>query len=362
MPELQTLRDTPKRRNQVLGISRCAAGAQRRQARVGPPLFNGSLKWFDLHRRDLYHTVDMLAEALEAYLGSLRVRGRAAKTVEAYCRDLTPWVAFLEEQHLKMPSASKNDPLFLRIYLRRRLESGVSNRSLARFLSALSGFQRHLAGRKGCEDCLFKLPRMKYRTSIPQFVPQGDIGRLFRHRNAREGKGLFFYWRDYVMTVLLYATGIRRQELVGIKLADVDRCRGLITVVGKGNKQREVPVGERTMADLKQYLHLRHEYSDRGGPATSPSLFLNRRGQALSVRSVDRIVKQFARREGLDLTPHTLRHSFATHLLENGADLMLIKEILGHSSLSTTQKYTHVTAQAMKKVYDKAHPRSGASE
>ncbi|MCK4461261.1 MAG: tyrosine-type recombinase/integrase, partial [candidate division Zixibacteria bacterium] len=117
----------------------------------------------------------------------------------------------------------------------------------------------------------------------------------------------------------------------------------------------------KTHEDLQRYLKHRAEFASAKG-SSSPALFLNRKGGPLSVRSIDRLVKKYAHSEGLDFTPHTLRHSFATHLLENGADLMLIKEILGHSSLSTTQKYTHVTAETMKKTYRAAHPRSGSTK
>jgi len=122
-----------------------------------------------------------------------------------------------------------------------------------------------------------------------------------------------------------------------------------------------VPVGDQTFDDLKAYLGVREHFLREKG-TTTDHLLLNRYGRPLSVRSIDRVVRAFGRRRGMEFTPHTLRHSFATHLLENGADLMLIKEILGHASLSTTQKYTHVTAEAMKKVYRKAHPRSGAKD
>jgi integrase/recombinase XerC len=307
----------------------------------------------------------MLHKALTDYLKSLASGGRhSAKTIESYGRDLTPWVAFLEEKYTELPSADRNDPLLLRLYLRLRSEKGLSNRSLARFLSALSGFQRYLSRKSQYKPYLFKLPRMKFSAGIPAFVPQSKAAQLFEHGNARSDKGSYFYWRDFIMIVLLYATGIRREELANIKLGDLDLKRGLITVIGKGNKVRAVPVGERTVEDLKNYLTLREGFVSEKGVLSplSPALLLNRFGKPLTVRSIDRLVKKYGRGEGLDLTPHALRHSFATHLLENGADLMLIKEILGHSSLSTTQKYTHVTAETMKKAYKRAHPRSGAKQ
>ena len=304
----------------------------------------------------------MLRKALADYLKYLsEQKSRSANTVAAYRRDLTPWVSFLEERHRQLPGSPKNDPLFLRVYLRQRAEAKVSNRSLARFLSALSGFQRYLERRKNNRDFLFKIPRVKFSEKLPEFIPQHDAARLFEHDNTREDKNTFFYWRDFLMIALFYVTGIRREELARIRLSDFDRSRGLLTVLGKGNKERLVPVGERTLEDLKRYLELREAFAGKKS-STAEQLFLNRRGGALTVRSVNRVVNKFSRKEGVRFTPHKLRHSFATHLLENGADMMLIKEILGHASLSTTQKYTHVTAEVMKKVYRQAHPRSGTKK
>jgi site-specific recombinase XerD len=304
----------------------------------------------------------VLEDLLEKYLKYLRTdRQCAPRTVEAYRRDLRPWVKFLNDQYQRLPSAKKNDPLFLRIYLHQRSEERISNRSMARFLSALSGFQRYLSGREKLKEYIFKLPAMKYRAGIPEFVPQTEIGRLFDPGGSKPEKQPFYYWRDYMMIALFYATGIRREELSNIKLSDLDLNSGTITVLGKGNKVRIVPVGESTLADLNNYLPIREDFC-KVKASDSPNLFLNRQGGPLTVRSVDRLVKKFASLAGMDLTPHMLRHSFATHLLENGADLMLIKEILGHSSLSTTQKYTHITAESMKKAYKLAHPRSGSKK
>lgn len=302
----------------------------------------------------------MLKKALAEFLKDLgENRARAPKTVEAYGRDLTPWVDYLERQHQALPGTPKNDPLLLRIYLRERGDAGVSNRSLARFLSALSGFQRFLSTRREGKPYRFKIPRIKFGSRLPEFIPQADAARLFEHGNARDDKKSYLYWRDYLMIALLYVTGMRREELAKIRIADIDMRQGLIRVIGKGNKERVVPIGDATMADLKEYLVKRDEFANEKN-ARSSALFLNNHGEPLSVRSIDRRVKQFGHSEGLDFTPHTLRHSFATHLMENGADMMLIKEILGHASLSTTQKYTHVTAETMKEVYRNAHPRSGS--
>jgi len=305
----------------------------------------------------------MLQKALDDYLKSLsETLNRSPKTVDAYRRDLKPWVAFLEEQYQALPSAERNDPLFMRLYLARRTEDGVSNRTLARWASALKGFQTFLASHYNDKKHQFKVPKIKFSQKLPEFVPQTEAARLFEHGNARDDKKSFFYWRDYMMIALLYVTGLRREELSNIELADIDRSRGLIRVIGKGNKERVVPIGENTREDLKTYLQKRDRFLIGKNYDPTSALFLSYKGTKLSVRSINRLVKKFGHAEGMEFTPHTLRHSFATHLLENGADLLLIKEILGHASLSTTQKYTHVTAEAMKKAYMSAHPRSGSKK
>lgn len=304
----------------------------------------------------------MLTSELDKYLRALALDSRFAdKTVESYRRDLMPWVQFLDEKHVQATAAAKNDPLFLRMYLRDRVEAGVSNRSLARFLSALSGFQKYIANRSGLAAYLFKLPKLKYKSTLPDFIPQGEVDKLFETVPVADSDKKYATYRDFCIVSLLYSTGIRREEVARLLVSDLELGMGTLSVLGKGNKLRTVPIGESARQDLQAYLPMRKEFITQHG-SDSPSLFLNKSGGTLSVRSVDRLVKSFARKAGMSFTPHTLRHSFATHLLENGADLMLIKEILGHSSLSTTQKYTHVTAESMKRIYRTAHPRSGYSK
>ncbi len=304
----------------------------------------------------------MLQKELEKYIEVLAIKKRySTHTIAAYKRDLQPWVAHLEKQYKTIPGSDKNDPLFLRVYLRARSEAKVSNRSLARFLSALSGFQKHLSTTTSGKKYIFKLHNIKYAQKIPSFVTQKESKQMLGTVTTEKDTKSYFYLRDFLIVALLYATGIRREELTKIKLSDIDDRRGTITVTGKGNKVRLVPLGEETLKDLNHYLKIREDFINEKQSKTD-SLFLNKFGTGLSARSVDRLVKKFGRSKGLDFTPHTLRHSFATHLLENGADLMLIKEILGHASLSTTQKYTHVTAETMKKAYKNAHPRSGEQD
>lgn len=301
----------------------------------------------------------MIKKTLEKYQQFLiREKRYSSHTIAAYMRDLKPWAEYLDETYEKFPSSKKNDPLYLRMYLQKRSEKGVSNRSLARFLSALSGFQKFMINNLRDKSAVFKLPKMKFSSKIPDFIPAKDIPRLFDPDKAVSEKDKYQFVRDFTIISVLYASGMRREELGNIRINDIDRNLKTVTVTGKGNKVRVVPLGDITYSDIEHYLTIRNShFSDKN--INSPYLFLNRSGQPLTVRSVNRIVKKYALKEGMDFSPHTLRHSFATHLLENGADLMLIKEILGHSSLATTQKYTHVTAEAMKKVYNKSHPRSG---
>lgn len=302
----------------------------------------------------------MLHKELNNFLQAAQKERRCApRTIEAYRRDLSPWVDFLQNQHKQLPRSPKNDPILLRAYLRKRTDESLSNRSLARFLSALSSFQKYLILRPRFRTYIFDLPKMKFNQKLPSFLTQSEAASLLDKKNAVTSSKKFQCMRDYMIVAMLYATGIRREELAGVRLGDLDMSTGLVTVTGKGGKTRVAPLGETTTDDLKTYLLLREEFAT-SKMTNSPHLFLSRNGQALSLRSINRLARNFGRQAGIELTPHALRHSFATHLLENGADLMLIKEILGHASLSTTQKYTHVTAEVMKKVYQTAHPRSGS--
>jgi len=301
----------------------------------------------------------MLQKMLAQYLRFIVSGGKYSKnSIDSYRRDLAPWVEFLDKQYSENASLKKNDSLLLRLYLRRRSELKISNRSLARFLSALSGFQKYFSTRRGYKEYLFELPKMKFKSTIPGFLTQKETEKIFNNDISDYSKSKYLHHRDYAILALLYSTGMRRTELAKLKLNDLNLKSGLITVVGKGNKERVVPIGDNTSKDISSYLKDRQKFLKEKNE-TAPELFLNKSAQKITVRSINRLVNSFAKKRGMDFTPHTLRHSFATHLLENGADLMLIKEILGHSSLSTTQKYTHVTAESMKKQYQSAHPRSG---
>ncbi|UCD17524.1 MAG: tyrosine-type recombinase/integrase [Candidatus Zixiibacteriota bacterium] len=296
----------------------------------------------------------MLRKALATYLSYLaEKRGLAAGSIRTYKNSLTPWIAFLEEEYRKTAPGPKVNAILLRRFLAQRRARSTSVRTLAGFISALAGFQRYLAQGKKYEKFLCRLSKLRYKENIPDFLSQKETEELFSFLE----KDSYRSWRDYVMVSLFYLTGIRRAEMASLKLSDIDPDRHTLMVIGKGNKERMVPYGEALAGDLAHYLELR-ELFIAGRRDHRGYLFLNYHGEPLGTRSIDRIVKKYCAGLGKRVTPHMLRHSFATHMLENGADILAIMELLGHSSLATTQKYTHITTEQLKAVYNKAHPRA----
>jgi integrase/recombinase XerC len=276
--------------------------------------------------------------AAAAFAGHLRARGFSPHTVDAYVADVS---VFLEY------AGDRCDVRTLRRYLGHLLDAGYARRSVARKLAAIRAFFRY----RGLEDArlprLPKLPRTlprslrSYQMAAVVSVPEGDDPRALRDRAILE---------------LLYATGVRVSELCGLDLEDVDSSYGLARVLGKGGRERIVPVGSAAIEALGAYLKLGRPAL--AGASGCPALFLNRGGGRLSTRSVRSIVTRACEQAGVRGSPHTLRHSMATHMLENGADLRSVQEVLGHASLSTTQIYTHVTRERLKAIYDAAHPRA----
>jgi site-specific recombinase XerD len=297
---------------------------------------------------------EMLAKALNDYLKYLaREKRLSSGTLDTYRRSLAAWVGFLEEEYKKIAPTGAANAALLRKYLLARRQDSVSARTLAGFIYALAGFQRFLMRYKGGQKFICKLTRPKFTEKIPDFLSQKESEELFGFvRN-----GSYLAWRDYIMVSIFYLSGIRRAELATLRIHDIDFSRHFISVIGKGGKQRFVPYGEGIGNDLEKYLELRADFI-RNRPDHGGYLFLNYRGGPLTGRSLDRIVKKYCAGLGKRVTPHMLRHSFATHMLENGADILAIKELLGHSSLGTTQKYTHISVEQLRKVYNKTHPRA----
>ena len=220
---------------------------------------------------------------------------------------------------------------------------------MARHLSTLRSFFKFLV-REGFlkNNPLLSVASPKIEKHLPSFLTEEETVRLIEASCPKNESGL----RDRAILETFYSSGLRISELVGLNLDDVDFIGGIIKVRGKGKKERIVPVGDKALQSLREYLNKRKKQTQ--------SLFLNKRGTRITDRGVRGIVAKYIRISGMKqrISPHTLRHSFATHLLNRGADLRTVQELLGHASLSTTQIYTHLTTERLKSVYDKAHPRA----
>ena len=287
--------------------------------------------------------VDPVAAFLE-YLAA--ERRASAHTLRAYRADLAEFAGFLRRAGSD-PAAV--DSRGVRAFLASLHQRGLGKASISRKLAAVRSCLRFLARRGVVETNParhLRGPRVPRR--LPSFLPKDESKDLLDRPAAPTPSAL----RDHALLELLYASGLRVAECSGLDLGDLDRGQGTVRVLGKGGKERAVPVGDAALRALGDYLAAR-------GSADGP-LFVNPRGGRLSTRGMHRIVKRQARRAGVvrRVTPHTLRHTFATHMLGEGADLRLIQELLGHARLSTTQRYTHVSPEHLMKTYDAAHPRA----
>ena len=274
-------------------------------------------------------------------------RGASRHTLRGYATDLAEFRAFLSREG--MGDIAHADARAVRAWVAHLHDRKLAKSSIARKLATVRSCFRYLArvGRVEVNPARqVGSPRLPKR--LPSFLPKDESKELLDAHPERSEAGL----RDHALLELLYASGLRVAECCGLDLDDVDRRGGTVRVMGKGGKERVVPAGDAALGALEAWLSVRGE--GRG------ALFTNLRGGRLGTRSVHRIVKRRARAAGIDrrVTPHTLRHTFATHLLGEGADLRLIQELLGHSRLSTTQRYTHVSPEQLMKVYDSAHPRA----
>ncbi|WP_321365660.1 site-specific tyrosine recombinase/integron integrase [uncultured Desulfuromusa sp.] len=281
-------------------------------------------------------------------------RNLAAKTVEAYMRDLQQFHTFLKEIGATRPESDflhRIDRLLLRQYLA-HLQKNCLRTSLARKLSAIKVFFRFLK-REGIlnESPIEFLSSPRREQYLPKVLSAEQVGYLLD--SVPSGKRLLVL-RDLAIFELIYSCGLRVGELTGLDSGSVDLENCQVRVLGKGSKERILPIGQKACLALQAYLH------ERGQQDPDDPLFLNQRGGRLTARSIQRNLKNRLQQLGLpaDVTPHALRHSFATHLLDAGADLRVIQELLGHVSLSTTQKYTKVSFSHLSEVYDKSHPRS----
>ena len=309
----------------------------------------------------------IVTEAGQAVREFLKVlsdqRQLSQHTVSAYRRDLNDLQAFLTE-YLGTPDWRWEDidRLSLRSFMGSCLRKGLSKRTIGRKLSAIRGFFSHLH----LEDQVpanparaIRAPRMEKR--LPGHLTDSDVEAVFSLAENRAAENTLTGTRDLVILELLYGSGLRLSELHGVNLRDLDLAGEQLKVRGKGRKERIVPITGRAMAAIRRYEPRRREALGRGEQGLAPSaLLLNARGGRLSRRSIQRAVRGYLEQAAADqgLSVHSLRHTFATHLLDAGADLMAVKELLGHVSLSTTQIYTHTSRERLKRVYRQAHPRS----
>ncbi len=287
-------------------------------------------------------------------------KGYSEHTVSAYCRDLNEFRARIGIRKKPGEIDSADVRAFVSSLHRRNNGATVSRK-----LSALRTFFRFLV-REGkiTASPLSGVSGPKSGRSIPVFLTVDEVFSLLDSPDSRDP----YPRRDLAILELLYSTGVRVAELVSRNIEDLDFVTEMLRVTGKGNKQRLVPVGRPAIEAISQWLPERKgiidKQKEKNQSVEKQAVFLNSRGGRLTTRSVERFVAKYAIRAGLrqEVTPHALRHSFATHLLEMGADLRSVQELLGHASLSTTQRYTHVTLDHLTEVYDKAHPLSGKKQ
>lgn len=302
---------------------------------------------------------------LETFLEALDVhKNYSAHTLRAYRNDLCEFIRIFAEYKGKNPdkkedleslTVSQVDVLSIRSYLGALYKKRDKKSSVARKLSAVRSFFNHLLKNGSVEENPADMVATpKQEKPIPAYLTVDDMFRLLDNIETNTVAGL----RDKAMFETLYSTGIRISELSGLDLAQVDSSGGVIRVVGKGNKERVAPIGKRALKAIEEYRMALAELG-QDWLKDRAALFLNKDGKRLTERSMARLLKFWADKAEISVPifPHAVRHTFATHMLDAGADLRGVQEILGHESLSTTQKYTHVTIDRLSRAYDKAHPR-----
>jgi integrase/recombinase XerC len=313
--------------------------------------------------------------AVKQFLNYLHsVRNSSPNTIRSYESDLGQFLQFLTPPGVAMPAPQDVTHLMIREFMSHMHDLNLEKSSIARKLAAIRSFFKY-AVREGIvvrnPARMVSTPKLPKR--IPAVLSAEDLNAFLdgvvacpkpagRHKNrGMHDDSHLMVKRDRAILEILYASGLRVSELTGLNLADIDRKDLMLRVRGKGNKERIVPYGGKAETALQAYEPLRDEMLRKAkGRGDPQAIFLNHFGTRLTQRSVARIVKKYARLANVnwDLHPHSLRHAFATHLLADGADLRAIQELLGHSSLSTTQRYTHATIRQLLEVFDKAHPRA----
>jgi integrase/recombinase XerD len=290
------------------------------------------------------------AELLDSFAAYLTVeRGLSPNTVRSYILDLKGFFDFLGEQGKGIEALEREEIVG---YIGRLRETGHAGASISRFISSVKGFSRFLLTSGSiAEDPTEMLVSPKIWERLPKALSREEMKRLL----AVELKTNAFV-RDSAMLELLYASGLRASEIISLRISDLDFEAGFFRVTGKGAKERIVPMNRRAMEKIRKYMQELRPQLVKG--KSSPYLFLSRRGLPMTRQRFWQALKEFGEQAGLEVTPHSIRHSFATHLLEGGADLRSLQRMLGHSDIATTQIYTKVTGERLKKVYMEHHPRA----
>lgn len=291
----------------------------------------------------------MVMKHIENFLNYLSLeKGYSPNTIESYGRDLKAFSDFIKKEEKDL---TKEDVLS---YLRALQKKGISQRSSSRALSAFKTFFKYLILEGIIKvNPLSGIKGMRQTKSLPTFLTMEEVEELLSLPDISNPIGK----RDKAILEMMYATGLRASEIVELRIEDLELDEGFIYVMGKGGKRRMVPTGEIAQKYLRVYLNVREEFLEG---KESPFVFLNYKGEPLTRQGLWKIIKNYGKKIGIadKLTPHTLRHSFATHLLERGADLRSIQIMLGHSRISTTQIYTHIAAERLKRIWEKYHPRA----
>jgi len=295
-----------------------------------------------------------MKEFIEDFLNYISVeRGLAHNTILAYRRDLTKYTKYLTKTGIDQIDVVKRQQITE--YMHKQKDSGLMAVSITRSLAAIKMFHRFLVReRLAKEDPTDLLETPKLWKRIPEVLSSFEMEALIKASQGRKGQQI----RDYAILELLYASGMRVSELVELKLENVNMDVGYVRCIGKGRKERIVPIGRKAQVAVKQYIENARPQLNKSN--FSNVLFLSRLGKKISRQSIWKIIKYYAKKAKITKTikPHTIRHSFATHLLEHGADLRSVQEMLGHADISTTQIYTHVDRERLKSIHKQFHPRS----
>ena len=295
--------------------------------------------------------------AISRFLRYLLVERNASQlTIKSYREDLTALNDYLTESYGHAPAPSEITALDLRGYVAALHEAGYAKTSVSRRLASLRSFYR-FAQREGLASANPAKPLRNPRPDrkLPHFLSTEEIGRLLQAPAEDDPAGL----RDRAILETMYSAGLRVSELVGVNDGDLDLEQGLVRIRGKGRRERLSPLGSYAVEAIQRCRAVR-KLSPKESPGPAAPVFVNKTGRRLTTRSVARMLEKYLRQTGLDTrtTPHTLRHSFATHLLDRGADIRSVQELLGHKSLVTTQIYTHVSTTGLREAYERAHPRA----